>query len=262
MHLQKVVHRRPVPDWLTTCNTDAPVPTSDLLKNSVYYPACGFDGRPVKYCGSFSHSFIYVDYGVSSERIVAELWRHYSFGSYRIVGGRFVAKEELLGPHNWQTQLPIEAIDGNPRRYKNHVVEPFAYWAVFERATHLGDSHGPQRFSLLYIAGDGAATFQSLYYSNRLAPCLVAVIQPGEGFGYNWTNFYDSRQIFARSVLANPHGLPDYLLLGGNGADLDSQRSIVWPGFSRLLKHWRPPDEPMTYAGYLGLWTRIAPGDE
>ena len=250
----KVFDRRPVPDWLTSCSIDDPLPTVEFLTNSVYYPACGFDGRPVQYCGGFSHSFIYVDYGVSSEVLVAELSRYYSFGSYRLVGGRFVDKDELLGPESRQPEQPNEAIDGNPRRYADHFVEPYAYWSVFERAPHLGEGHGPQRFSLLYIGGEGVATFQALYYSNGLAPALVAVIQPGEGFGYNWTSFFDERTILARSVLNNPNGLPGYLLFGGIGADLEFQQSVVWPGYSRLLKHWKAIESRGAYNGYLGLW--------
>ncbi len=245
--------RHALPDWLSTCNIDAPLPATDLLANSVYYPACAFDGRPVKYCGGFSHSFVYVDYGVSSERLLAELW----FGSYRKVGGRFVGRDEMLGLNSWQPILPNVAVDGDQNRYASHVVGPYAYWSVWERAPHLDDNHGPERFSFLYIAGDGAETFQSLYYSNSRAPSLVAIIQPGEGFGHNWTNFFDSRQILARSVLSNPYGLPDYLLLGGLGSDVEYQRSIVWPGYSRLLKHWKPADERLAYNGHLGLWTRI-----
>lgn len=256
----KVLDRRPLPDWLATCNIDAPLPATDLLTNSVYYPACGFDGRPVKYCGGFCHSFIYVDYGVSSERLLAELW----FGSYRKIGGRFVTRDELLGPYSWQPISPNAAVDGDPKRYADRIVEPYAYWSVWERSPHLDDNHGPQRFSFLYIAGDGAATFQNLYYSNLLAPALVAIIQPGEGFGSNWTSYFDVRQILARSVLSNPHGTPDYLLLGGLGADVEFQRSVVWSGYSRLLKHWKPDEERLAYNGYLGLWVRdqVAPGNK
>jgi len=248
----KVFDRQPLPDWLSTCNITDPLPTVNLLTNSVFYPACGFDGRPVKYCGGFSHSFIYVDYGVSSEKLLAELW----FGSYRKIGGRFVSMNEMLGPVNWEPILPIEAVDGDPQRYADRIVVPYAYWSVWERASRLGDNHGPERFSFLYIAGDGAATFQSLYYTNGLAPSLVAVIQPGEGFGGNWTSYFDSGQILARSVLGNPHGLPDYLLLGGLGSDVEYQRSIVWPGYSRLIVHWKPPEERLAYNGSLGLWAR------
>ncbi len=131
--------------------------------------------------------------------------------------------------------------------YRDYIKEPFAIWAVFERLAGLDEDHGPIRFSLLYICGEGAATFQALYYGSQCAPAVVAIIQPGMGFGSNWTDFTHPKEVLARSVLENPCGSPGYLLYGGWGNDY---RTPCWPKYSKLVHYWG-----LNVPGALGLWS-------
>jgi hypothetical protein len=74
------------------------------------------------------------------------------------------------------------------------------------------------------------ATFQALYHGNRAAPTVVAIIRSGTGFGGNWTDFREPGQVFARSVLDNPTGVPRFLLCEG-WKERDSSRRSYWPSY-------------------------------
>ncbi len=92
--------------------------------------------------------------------------------------------------------------------------------------------HGPDRFSLLYICADGVAVFRSLYIQNAIVPKAIAIIQPGHGFGGNWTNFEDHEKVLGRSVLNdNLGGGPEFLLNGGAGGRGLSNDCNCWPDY-------------------------------
>ena len=95
----------------------------------------------------------------------------------------------------------------------------------------MPESHGPHRFSLLYLCAEGVAAFQALYVANQLAPAAIGIIQPGYGFGGNWTDFTDRDRIFAGIVLDNPAGHPKFLLHGGIGPR-EFYDQPCWPEYS------------------------------
>jgi hypothetical protein len=235
---------KPVPEWI--CNTSEPLrelPLVDILSGSVYYPASGVRGAPVKYLGGNFHSFVYVDYGIGRDRLVQNLD---GFRGYQLVAFRDVTRGELI-PNGWKQQY-VRPSQCNLRHIMSLNSAPFGMWSIHERTKEYGPDHGPDRFSLLFIGGDGVATFQALYHGNQVTPAVVAVIQPGTGFGCNWTNFEDPRDIFARSVSENPAGIPEYLLFGGWGEGESYQRPC-WPEYCVPIceLHWR-----------LRLWKRSA----
>ena len=110
--------------------------------------------------------------------------------------------------------------------------EPFALWAIFERHPDLDDFHGPQRFSLLHICGDGVATYEALYNSHRIQPAVLAIIRPGTGFGLNWTDFRDDRKILARIAFQNRGGKPRYLL------QETCDNGCYWGGYDTRVEQW------------------------
>lgn len=60
--------------------------------------------------------------------------------------------------------------------------KPFCHWFIMEREKDFDETHGPERFSLLYICGEGVATYLQLYNANNIVPIAIAVIQPGTGW--------------------------------------------------------------------------------
>lgn len=215
-----------VPVWLSKLGDPfGPMPMPDLLRHCVYYPSAGIDGDPIKYLGKYFQSFVYVDYGVGEQRVLNELM---NFRGYDLISNRQVCLDELV-PHGWQPR-ELRPEDGNPTRNADTIKPPFAIWAVYNRKPEICSEHGPKRFSLLYIGGEGAATYHALFYSHQVSPAVVALIQPGTGFGGNWTNFENPDKVFARLVKENPAGMPDHLLYGGWGSG-EFYRNAPWPEY-------------------------------
>ncbi|MCF8227153.1 MAG: hypothetical protein K9J30_14850 [Bacteroidales bacterium] len=97
--------------------------------------------------------------------------------------------------------------------------------------------HGPKRFSLLYLGGEGVASYQALYWTNQMKPKALAIIQPGTGFGLNWTDFRDENRDLGWVVRNNPSGEPDIIYYGGYGSGYND---FAWNGYSetRIIHHY------------------------
>jgi hypothetical protein len=238
-----------VPSWLTNLTPEAikhaPLPLHELLHESLFYPSCGFDGDPIKHLGGNVLSFVYVDYGLTRDDLVSNLY----FRGYDNVGSRFVTVNELMPDH--LTPSHIRREDGDPLRYSEYVQEPFCVWSIFQRRITFPSTHGPFRFSMLFICAEGVAAFHALYITNLSVPKVVAVIQPGHAFGHNWTDFTDPEQVLARVVLSNPAGQPEMILYGGIGSDRASYASPCWPTYKFLKRQFRK-----TGGGTVGVWAK------
>ena len=242
-----------VPEWLaelssTSMRIESPFPLRELLHDSLYYPASGFDGDPVKHLVGNILSFVYVDYGYSRDELIDEL-RDHGFRGYDLVAQRSVTERELA-PQGWRPTPPAPS-DGDPSLYRDWIKDPFCEWLVFQRCEDVPADYGPAHFSLLYLCADGVAAFQALYIANSIVPKAVAIIQPGHAFGCNFTNFEDPRKILARSVLRyNPSGQPQLLLYGGMGRRDWYCSKPCWPGYENFVCCLRKSD------AYIGVWSK------
>ncbi len=222
------------PDWLRVGPAtiqDAEFPLDGILRDSLYYPSSGFDGDPVRYLAGNVLSFVYVDYG-NSRNELDDVLKSSGFKGYDVIAKRDVRERELA-PRGWTPSFPSRE-DGDPSRYLDWMKTPFCSWVVLQRAKEMPASHGPHRFSLLYLAADGVAAYQALYVANGKYPAFLAIIQPGHVFGMNYTNFTNPDLILAQTVLQNPAGKPRVLLYGGFGPRSSYQPSC-WPSYSELL---------------------------
>ena len=187
-------------------------------------------------------SFVYVDYGFTHDKWTNKI-RCPGFRGYHLLSTRPVLESEL-SPCGWPPPIPPVLLKREQRSYRS-VTDPFCEWSIFERDQDISVDHGPQRFSLLYMRSEGVATFWSLYVENNTAPAVIAVIQPGTGFGGNWTDFRNERAVLAKTVLENPAGTPDFLLYGGygGGGDYDSP---CWSQFSKNRGFIRIPENEIS----------------
>lgn len=224
------------PAWLMNLNADTianhPFPLKDVLTDSLYYPGAGTDGKPVRWLAGNCYSFVYTDYLVEQSDLMAVI-SHESTGlrGYEVLGIRNIAMQELI-PNGWNPVFP-DSSDGNPPRREQDFAKPFCLWLILERQPDYDAEHGPKRFSLLYLCGDGVGSYQALYNSNRIKPKILFLIQ--HGFGGNWTNFENPNGILARSVAANPAGMPDWLI-GRHNKKHESYWPELYPGpFLRYL---------------------------
>ena len=184
-----------IPNWLTDLTPESiqkgPLPIHALLSESLYYPACGFDGDPIRHFRGNVLSFVYSDYGYAQEVLMPRL----RFSGYDLLAHRFLSTNGLS--KDGYIPLEIYSSDGNPSCYIEYIKEPYCVWAVFQRCADTPSTVGPTRFSLLCICADGVETFHQLYIANGKVPKAVAIIQPGHAFGLNWTDFTKSDAVTA-----------------------------------------------------------------
>lgn len=234
-----------IPTWLSTATPESDaLPIRSMLAASVYYPASGLDRDPIKWLAKYFKSFVYADYGFDRETVIAALS---SFHGCEVHGFREVAPSEFSS-QGLLAKSPWEDVRYGRQPLADFVKPPFAIWAVLQRASGFVANHGPDRLSLLFIGGDGVATFDTLYRQNLSTPAVVALIQPGHGFGGNWTNFTDPDGPLARTVMENPAGTPTWLLEGGMGDETCYERPC-WSSFSTPVWSGRRSTE-----GTLRLW--------
>lgn len=200
------------------------LPIDEILQDSLYYPASGFDGGVVKFCGKKVQSYVYCDYAAGESALLEEMD---SFRGYRVLGRRSIQQQELV-PNGWTMQLPPGISRSKYLEHHDVFRKPFGHWIVYEQLETFDADHGPDRLSLLYIGGEGVATYQTLYWSNRKTAKMVAIIQPGTGFGFNWTDFRKQDGPLGWVVLNNLYGKPETILHGGHGTGYDD---LGWNGY-------------------------------
>ena len=210
-------------------------PLQQILDKSLYYPSCGFDGGVIRDCNTSGRdlnikSFIYCDYATGEESFEG---MKNSFLGYHVVGSRNVAQSELI-PNGWSPSYPLNVRSEVYFRHRD-AWKPFIRWTVYERDANRTEAHGPERFSLLYLGGEGVATYQALYWTNKISAKVLAIIQPGTGFGLNWTDFRAPGKPLHWVVNENASGKPDIIYYGGYGSGYDD---FAWPGYriNRIIK--------------------------
>ncbi|MBP5998827.1 MAG: hypothetical protein KA534_00090 [Sediminibacterium sp.] len=192
-------------------------PINEVLKNSLFYPACDNDGGVVKDCNKNNQdlgidTFIYCDYAFGEELLNEQM---NNFHGYRVVATRSLRQNDLI-PKGWNVQMPPRLDLQQYHMFKEAYKTPFAKWIVYERVPDKGADFGPKRFSLIYIGGEGIATYQAVYWSNNACPKALVIIQPGHAFGLNWTDFTEENGYLNWVVASNPnHKLPQQIYFGG-----------------------------------------------
>lgn len=199
---------------------NGPVPLDELLRDSVFYPASRTDGTPIALCNTVwrdlgVNSFVYCDFDLSEEEFVRDCR---TLHGYHVIGQRHLDRSEYV-PSDWALEFAPARGDGRRGGYWDSFLgrqdgpEHCAHWAVFERDADISPAHGPERLSVLYVCGEGLATFQQLYCSRSIAPRMVFFIQCW-GFAGNWTNFSAPGAPFHRTLLKYPGSIPEWVCLG------------------------------------------------
>jgi hypothetical protein len=157
----------------------------NFLENSVYYPACGYDGTPIKCLGKLFSYFIYADYNSDYLDLEYNISVHGLLG-YRLKYSSLLDAEKLFGL-NWEKFI----LENNDLYSNLHFKwnDPFAKIYFFERRNRFTDGHGKKYIVLLYIKAEGISTYKYLYKRNNIAPkCLVSIV-PGLAFGGNFDGY-------------------------------------------------------------------------
>lgn len=211
------------PEWLQKLvkNPDAfkaSIPLEDLLMNSLYYPACGLNGTPVKYLGGNIVSFLYADYALTLPKYKRNLFgsgEDDGFKGFRCLVEREVQRSEIV-PANWRPSLQPTS-EGDIRRLveQERRCRPFGHWSIWQKDDPKAD--GAELFSFFYLGGEMNAIYQGLYCRLAIRPKILAIIQPG-AIGGEWEGVTSDESFFKKVVSSNSAGFPDYLLHGGYGS--------------------------------------------
>ncbi|MCY4485656.1 MAG: hypothetical protein OXF11_00860 [Deltaproteobacteria bacterium] len=213
----------PFPDWLKQ-----PSPRFDhdsfFGSRTVYYPGCGTDGHPVAICNPAhaAHTFVYVDYRVSEQTVRDCVYRRTGPGvhGYEAEHEEEVA-EAILHPGGWTPHVAERELD----KAADWADESrFRLYLVLKRDKDHDDTHGPERFAILFIGGDGHAMYDALYcQEDGTRPPFLLLFHD-----YGWDENYDKfgadglleRIAFDRGVY------PEWLLVG-----LNERQFEPWEGY-------------------------------
>jgi hypothetical protein len=200
-----------------------------ILKQSTFYPASGIDFNNIEGLLQYSNSFIHVDYLLSADRVEEALRSDILYHGFELIGIRQVALSELTPNELEPVGFPLK--DGEEERiskrnqatyYNNY----FCFWAVYE----LGIDG---QFSVLHIGSEACEIFDALYVKNKINPTVVAIINPGEGFGDNWTVFRNPDHTLFKSMQLNSEenkiSLPQYVY-----TNMTLQGRCFWPNYELI----------------------------
>ena len=211
----------PLPEWLNADNPPRFDRTTFFASRTVYYPGSGDDGQPVKFCtlSRAAHTFIYVDQGVPRKTLAERLEDPgQGFKGYAI-GHEEQVSEDVLRPREWQQHVSAEEVR-NARSFQESFVVPFGWFVVLDRQD-VGEDHGPRRLAILFIGGDGIASYDALYgQGDGTPPPFLAVIQD-HGWGEAWDRF--DRGGLLEKIARRTRAWPGYLVVG--------EPSEEWEGY-------------------------------
>ncbi len=182
----------------------------NVLTDSLYYPASGFDGTPVKYLRGHVHSFIDVAYEETIEQLIDAIQNRPYLG-FHVIHQQSISVNKLI-PNSWDFSEDAPELQA-PREEKK--IKPFCEWFIFENADK-------ERFSLLHICAEGVAAFKDLYLRHNIKPKII-FFKRCDGFSGNWTTFRDDRGPLASAVFSKPDLMPDYLCM---------EHTAHWKGYS------------------------------
>lgn len=215
--MAKRFNTKTTPIWLK--NAIVELPLQEILEDSLYYPACGSDTRPIKYLQGPVCSFVYADLHMTKERLIREITNgfHHNDGllGYFPILMRDVKMHEVI-KRGWSHSIVPERDDALIEMQDQ--AEFFAFWTVFERNKDLDEMHGPEMISFFYIVAEAAAAYQGLYFANNIVPKALAIINPGMDL-VQWGRIERNNSFFASVVRAHPRGMPRYLLTDYNRAE-------------------------------------------
>jgi hypothetical protein len=216
----KELPKRNQPQWLKDIAAgNGEFCLQNLLVDSLYYPACGLNGTPVKFLAGNILSFVYTDYSITKEEYLDNLngsGEDCGCRGYHTVLQREIFRKDIV-PDDWVP--PPLPTDPDARRRvldRQRACRPFGHWSIWQRDRDKDEAYGPELFSLLYFAGEMSAIYDGLYCRLKIAPAILAVISPG-AIGGEWESATSNDSFFKTVVSSNKAGMPKYLLNGGFG---------------------------------------------
>lgn len=224
-HIKNFLERKDVP--LTNYHSPLePFNAQRFFSNPVaYYPGSANDGFLIEKLNQDAACmhFVYADYlYFEKEKLTNGLRTEapgHVFRGYKLVLLEELQLSDLLSqPHH-----PTIRLD-NDRGMTPHPqgVEGFAVVATFERNKDADPSVGSQWFKVLFICGDGIATYDALFTSqNGNYPPPIVVLIEDYGFGGNYDTFGQGGLL--EKIVSKQRNHPPFMIFG---------HSKPWSGYS------------------------------
>lgn len=221
-------------NWINTItaeNFESSFNLKEILKNSTFYPASGIDFNNIEELLKYNNSFVHVDYSLSENTIEEALRFNIRHEGFELIGLKRIDQSELY-PNGFKiNNFPLtdsEAERISRREQAANYLNPFCFWAVYE--FDIGE-----QFSLLHIGGEACATFDALYVKNGINPTAIAILNPSECYGDNWTKFTDPEyRLFGLMQLnseKNNVSLPEYVF-----TNMVNDGICFWPNYELIDK--------------------------
>lgn len=213
---------------------------NEILKNSTFYPASGIDATNIEGLSAYTNSFVHVDYSIPETEVKRALNEDFTAVGYKLIGLKHISEKELtpngFKPNNFSLQnSEKERLNFLEQAKKSQ--KPFCYWAIYEiDETLTGSTKGKiKKFSLLHLGGEASATFDALYVNNEINPKAIAILNPGEGYGDNWTKFTDLEYRLYRLIQLNSEknsiNQTEYVF-----TNMTSEEKCFWPNYELIDK--------------------------
>ena len=212
-------YRTEMPQWLDEYDGNRVDIAAIRNTACVFYPGSGNDGQPIHTfnAGHAAYLYIYADYGVEKQVIESKLD---SFKGYKVIGRHDLALGKLVPAWNPYVSMTQEMAEG----IRRNRVAPYCFIAIFERLSTFSNEHGAKRFAVIFIGGDGIATYDALFGNKNMVAPLAVVLQD-HGFGGNYNGF--GRGSLLEEVVIKSNVYPRLLLVGTVCTD-------EWHGFYPL----------------------------
>lgn len=190
-----------------------------FLKDSIFYPASGTDGRAGEVLYRYSNKSVNVDYTRSKEEVSYGLSNDFKPLGYNLISLEEIP-ESSLTPRSWVPHnIPLSPEEQNRISNLQNAQQahpPFALLAKFKLSTDSTHSNEKvKEFSILHICGEACATYDALYLNRRISPIALAILNCGQGYGDNWTQFRNPKGRLKQLIDLNDHK-PDWLLTNKN----------------------------------------------
>ena len=216
--------REEIPAWLKNYAPDDKVAFKDVMAGQVvFYPGCGTDGEPVRIFNQShsAHVFLYVDYGVSEEKLDEGL-HSAPFAGYHILDSIHYEKNDIAAsftPHVHPSKERLEIM----HRFIGGK-KPFCKMVILERDPGRGEDFGAERIAVIFLLGDGIATYDALFCNKVYPPPFVLVLHD-HGFGGNYASF--GRGSLMEKCAVKTGVYPKMLLTAVQNTD-------AWDGYHRI----------------------------
>lgn len=198
-----------------------------ILGNSTFYPASGIDFNNIEELLKYTNSFVHVDYSESEDKIEESLRSDIRNHGFELIGLKRIVQSELspngFTPNNFPLKQGEKILNRNQAtNYNNR----FCFWAVYELDIN-------EQFSVLHIGGEACEAFDVIYVNNDINPRVVSIVNPGEGYGDNWTKFTDPEyRLFSLMQLnseKNGVSLPEYVF-----TNMKLDGNCFWPNYKLI----------------------------